>query len=194
MKIKYILIFILVLIIPALVVAKAYAGSHPDVRVAIVQGVETINLKVAGAYEVTNPSKSKVLYQGRNLMTKRGIDRHVVAELRDIRPSKREVMARQRNSRASKRESIAGLRSKSGAKRHAVAELRNSRMSKGRVLAIQQGSKKSKTHQVAKLKSGSKQKNGDVVLSKPVRKNKRRVASSYTPVMINIAACHELNA
>ena len=37
------------------------------------------------------------------------------------------------------------------------------------------------THQVAKLKSGSKQKNGDVVLSKPVRKNKRRVASSYTP-------------
>ncbi len=127
-------------------------------------------------------------------LTKRGIDRHVVAELRDIRPSKREVMARQRNSRASKRESIAGLRSKSGAKRHAVAELRNSRMSKGRVLAIQQGSKKSKTHQVAKLKSGSKQKNGDVVLSKPVRKNKRRVASSYTPVMINIAACHELNA
>ena len=69
MKIKLTFIFLLILIIPALVVAKASAESHPDVRVAIVQGVETINLKVTGAYEVTNPSKSKVLYQGRILIT-----------------------------------------------------------------------------------------------------------------------------
>jgi len=69
MKIKHIFIFLLVFIIPALITAKVYAGSYPDIRVAIVQGVDAINLKVTGAYEVTNQSKSKILYQGNNLIT-----------------------------------------------------------------------------------------------------------------------------
>jgi stage II sporulation protein D len=69
MKKNYIFIFLLVFTIPVLIIAKAYAESSPDIRVAIVQDVESINLKVTGAYEVTNPSRSKVLYQGSNLIT-----------------------------------------------------------------------------------------------------------------------------
>ena len=69
MKRKYTFIFLLVLIIPFLAIAKACAESYPDIRVAIAQDVETINLKVTGAYEVTNPSRNKVLYQGKSLMT-----------------------------------------------------------------------------------------------------------------------------
>jgi serine-type D-Ala-D-Ala carboxypeptidase (penicillin-binding protein 5/6) len=167
-------------------------------------------------------SLNRNLSKSGHKLSKPALAHHAVAELRSSRRSKREVIAKSinsrrskreaiaelRNSKTSKREAIAGLRSRSGAKHHAVAEsrtsrrskreaiakLRNTRTSKSHVIARQLNSKKSKTQQLAKLKNGRRLKNSDVVLSKPVRKNKRRVASSCTPVIMNNSAYHDVSA
>jgi serine-type D-Ala-D-Ala carboxypeptidase (penicillin-binding protein 5/6) len=150
-------------------------------------------------------SKKEVIAKSRNsrilkresiagLRSRSSAKHHAVAELRTSRTSKRESIAKLRTSRTSKREAIAELRTSRTSKREAIAKLRNSRMSKSDVIAGRQNNKKSKTQQLAKLKNGHRQKNSEVVLSKPVRKNKKRVASLYTPVIMNIRVCQDVSA
>ena len=98
------------------------------------------------------------------------------------------AIAESRTNRKSKREAIAGMKSRRGSKHHAFADLKVSRASKSHFIAGQYSSKRSKTHLVAGLKQGHKLRRREVVLSKPVRKNKRRVASSYLPEIMNNAA------
>ena len=50
-------------------VGCSYAQSEKYIRVAIVQNAQTLNLKVAGSYEITDSTGEKVLLRGRNLKT-----------------------------------------------------------------------------------------------------------------------------
>ncbi|MGA2774542.1 MAG: SpoIID/LytB domain-containing protein [Candidatus Omnitrophota bacterium] len=64
--------FFLVLVIVnnyGLLVTESKAQPQDTIRVAITQDISTLNIKVSGPYEVTNPDTHEVLYQGRNLKT-----------------------------------------------------------------------------------------------------------------------------
>jgi D-alanyl-D-alanine carboxypeptidase (penicillin-binding protein 5/6) len=113
-----------------------------------------------------------------HMLMKRGSAHHAIAELRA--------------SRTSKREAIAGIKSSRGAKHHALAGLKVRRASKSHIIADKKSITSSKNHLIAKVKNGHRLKNHEVVSSKPQRKTKRRVASSYTPLIMNIAAYHNV--
>ena len=81
---------------------------------------------------------------------------------------------------------IAGFRSSSTrTKHHAIAELRASGNSKRHLVTRLKNSRSSNSHLLAGLKHGHRVRNHEVVSSKPIRKNRRRVAMACPQVIIN---------
>lgn len=66
MKLLRLLILTLACILPW---ANCVAGPQDSVRVAIIQEVQSLSLKIKGFYEIRDAEKKKVLYWGRNLKT-----------------------------------------------------------------------------------------------------------------------------
>ncbi len=96
----------------------------------------------------------------------------------------RRESSRMKSGHKSAKHLVAGLRSGRGKKSHAIVELRGSARSKTFVVAGLKNSRRSNNHLVAGLKRAHRVKNHDVVVSKPVRKNKRRVAFACPQVIL----------
>ena len=97
----------------------------------------------------------------------------------------RREYSRPTSGRKSTKHLIALHRSSRRSQHNTVEELRGSRRGTHHVVAELRASGKSKRSIVTGLKHGHRVKNHDVVVSKPVRKNRRRVATVYPPVIIN---------
>ncbi len=80
---------------------------------------------------------------------------------------------------------IAGFRSSRRTKHHTIAELRASGNSKRYLVTRLKNSRSSNSHLLAGVKHGHRVKNREVVSSKPIRKNRRRVATACPQVIIN---------
>ena len=115
-----------------------------------------------------------------DMLVKRAAVHHAIAELR--------------GSRMSKRDMIAELQTRRGSKHHAIAGLRGSRSSMRHVIAEKQSSTRSKKHLIARVKNGHRFKNHEVASSKSLRKTRRRVAGSYTPLIMHNAADYGVSA
>ncbi len=113
------------------------------------------------------------------------VDRRVYSRPTSVRKSTRNMLAGLRSSRRSQHNAVVELRGIRRGTHHAVAELRASGKSKRSIVAGLKYRGSSNSHQLAGLKRGHRVKNHDVVLSKPVRKNRRRVAIVSPQVIIN---------
>ena len=119
------------------------------------------------------------------------VDRREYSRPTSVRTSTKHLIAGIRTSRRSQHNTVAELRGSRRAKHHAVAELRGSAKLQRSMFAGLKHSRSSSSQRLAGLKPGHRVKYHDVVLSKPVRKNRRRVAIVYPQVIINKAAYHD---
>ncbi|MFA5275786.1 MAG: hypothetical protein WC417_02710, partial [Candidatus Omnitrophota bacterium] len=66
---KYSFIVLLLVTSYRVLVIESRAEPQDTIRVAIIQGISTLNIKISGPYEVNSADNNAVLYQGRNLKT-----------------------------------------------------------------------------------------------------------------------------
>ncbi len=111
--------------------------------------------------------------------------KHLIARFRSGRSLKHYAVSDVRVSRRSRHHAVADVRISGRSRYHAVADIRVSRRSKRLMIAGVTNSRGSSRALLSGLKRGHRQKNHDIVSSKPVRKNRRRVALVSPQVIIN---------